>query len=423
MSDNGKPLRIIELQAENVKRLKAVRIRPDRTLVKIEGRNAQGKTSVLDAVAAALGGGKWNPEEPVRKGEKKASVKLDLGELQVERRWTAKGHTVLEVTANGARLATPQAILDKLVGDLTFDPLAFLRMKPKDQADVLRRLAGLDFTEIDKEHDRLYAERTIANRMAKEAQARVGEAPAEPASDEPISVAELAKEQELVVGNNRKVDEAEKALTDQREAVAERKLQLQEAEHQCQIIRNAIASFEEGERLAAEKLASMKRQDVSDLAMAITEAEKHNRLIEARENWKTRRAEAGRLAADAEELDDMVKNVDAEKERRLAAAKFPLDGLGIDVSGPTLNGVPFSQASSAEQLRTGVAIGLAEKTRARIILIRDGSLLDTENLDALNRIAEEFDAQVFLERVAEEASPSAVYIEDGEIVEPTHANT
>lgn len=83
-------MKIIELQAENVKRLRAVDITPDGTLQVIGGRNAQGKSSVLDAVWLALGGGKAAKETPlpIRDGQEKASVRLDLGDLIVTRSWT-----------------------------------------------------------------------------------------------------------------------------------------------------------------------------------------------------------------------------------------------------------------------------------------------------------------------------------------------
>jgi len=50
-------MKIVKLTAENVKRLRAVEITPDGNTVVISGRNGQGKTSVLDSIWFALGGG------------------------------------------------------------------------------------------------------------------------------------------------------------------------------------------------------------------------------------------------------------------------------------------------------------------------------------------------------------------------------
>lgn len=436
MSDENGTIRIICLEAENVKRLKAVRIKPDKTLVRIEGRNAQGKSSVLDAIAAALGGGKWNPDLPIRKGEKRASVKLDLGSLVVERRWTAAGNTFLEVTlSDGSPQKSPQAILDKLFGDLTFDPLEFVRMKPKDQADILKRLAGLDFADLEQERERLYAERTIANRNAKEAETRLGTSPPSNVPAKPIDVSELAKQNAAAVANNAEIERIENSIREAkvRDASECDRYQSRLARFNAEIARltnerdTDAANFNAASKVRADEIEAigkrhggMKRIDISGFAAGIANAETTNRTIREAAAYKERLADLKTKNQAANDLDDRIIRIDAEKDRRLNAAKFPLPGLSVDVNGPTLNGIPFSQASSAEQLRTSVAIGLAGKPKARIMLIRDGSLLDSDGMDSLHKIAEEYDAQVFVERVADSASPSAVYIEDGEIVEATN---
>jgi hypothetical protein len=165
----------------------------------------------------------------------------------------------------------------------------------------------------------------------------------------------------------------------------------------------------------------MKLVELADVRAELKTAEDHNEAIVAYEGYKARSVLADVASTYAQQLDSRIEAIDEEKAESLAAAKFPLEGLGIGVDGVTLDGIPFSQASSAQQLRTGVAIGLAGKPRCRVILIRDGSLLDDDNLQALHDIATEYDAQVFLERVSDTASPSAVFIEDGEIVEAAEA--
>ena len=93
-------MRIIELRAENIKRIKAVDIRPGKgAVVTVGGRNAQGKTSVLDAIAMAIGGEKLVPDKPVRSGAQKAFAEVDLGDYKVRRSFTAAGGTTLTVTA------------------------------------------------------------------------------------------------------------------------------------------------------------------------------------------------------------------------------------------------------------------------------------------------------------------------------------
>lgn len=140
-------MKIIELNAENIKRLTAVEIHPDETVQIIGGNNGQGKSSVLDAIWLALGGGaaKKSTARPIRDGEKKAKVTLDLGDLKVTRTWTSNDKSVLKVeSVNGAQFKSPQAMLDKLVGKFSFDPLAFTQLSAKEQRQQLINLVDLD---------------------------------------------------------------------------------------------------------------------------------------------------------------------------------------------------------------------------------------------------------------------------------------
>ena len=109
-----------------------------------------------------------------------------------------------------------------------------------------------------------------------------------------------------------------------------------------------------------------------------------------------------------------ISEIDERKRAELAAAEFPVAGLGFDDDGVLLNDLPFSQASSAEKLRVSVAMGLAMNPRLRVLLIRDGSLLDEESLGIIQEMAEKSDAQIWIERVGEGAE-CQVIIEDGSI--------
>lgn len=137
-------MKIVKLTAENVKKLRAVEITPAGEIVNITGRNGQGKTSVLDSIWWALAGTSHIQAKPIRKGETKARIRLDLGELIVERRFSDAGSTLFVENAEGARYSSPQKMLDALLGELSFDPLAFARMDGKKQFDELRRVVKLE---------------------------------------------------------------------------------------------------------------------------------------------------------------------------------------------------------------------------------------------------------------------------------------
>ena len=125
-------MKIVALQAENIKKLIAIEIRPDGNLVQITGKNGHGKTSVLDSIWWALAGAKHIQSVPIREGEDKARIMLDLGEIIVTRTFktSKKGEVPSAISvenAEGAKFGTPQTMLDNLLGQLSFDPLAFSR--------------------------------------------------------------------------------------------------------------------------------------------------------------------------------------------------------------------------------------------------------------------------------------------------------
>ncbi len=173
-------MRILRLQSENIKRLHAVDITPTGNIVEVSGSNGQGKTSILDSIFWALSGSGAVQAEPIRRGAEKATIKLDMGELIVTRTFRRqegeKFTTSLKVeNAEGASFKSPQSMLDALLSGLTFDPLEFSRMKPKEQFDMLRAFVpDVDFVNIDNLNRGDFERRTTANRRMEEARAAAG---------------------------------------------------------------------------------------------------------------------------------------------------------------------------------------------------------------------------------------------------------
>jgi len=206
-------MKIVALEAENVKHLKVVQIKPDGSLIVIGGDNAQGKTCVLDSIEYALNGAGSIPAKPIRNGQKKARVVLDLGDITVIRTFTDKGTNLIVKNKDGATFASPQAMLDKLVGALTFDPLEFSKMDAKKQANVLKQLVGLNFDKIDAQYKDLFDKRTVVNRNGKDLKAKLdGMTKHENVPDEEVSIDELGKQYSIAVQNNQAIDVMTKSL-------------------------------------------------------------------------------------------------------------------------------------------------------------------------------------------------------------------
>lgn len=383
-------MRITRLEAENFKRLKAVDITPDENTVVIAGRNAQGKSSVLDAIMAALAGRNGAKElvRPIRDGESKARVVVELDDLVVERKWTPSGSTVTVSPKGGnARLNSPQAVLDKLIGSLSFDPLAFAEAEPKKQVETLIDLIGREaFDRIAEERKAMYDNRTEMNREAKSLQARIdGLGDDVPQVGEPPVVDVQALSLEY--------------------GVAREKISLRE---RWERLRAEMDEIEERARTLPES------RDIEVVNDLLTNA---NTAADLRHRWEQRQDLVRRLEQVQEVAAKHTQGIevlDADKARLIAEAPLPVDGLGFDEDGVTYHGVPFVQSSAAERLKVSVGMAMALNPELRVICIRDASLLDDDSKRALMALAQEHDFQIWYEIVGN-GGEIGVVIEDGQV--------
>jgi predicted AAA+ superfamily ATPase len=386
-------VRITRFEAENFKRLKVVEIDPDDNTVVLGGRNAQGKSSVLDAIMAALAGkaGAKELTRPIRDGEKKARVVVELDDIRVERKWTPSGSTLTVGPKDGAaKFTSPQAVLDKLIGALAFDPLEFALAPDKAQVERLIDIVGREeFDEIAAERKDAYDIRTENNREVKSVKARI-EGLGDVVETERVDMAALMAE----IGHaNRKA-----ALTTRWQDLTE------------EIERLTAARSE----VEAEGLAIPETRDLEVLQVELEQADQTNQAAQAwtaAENLRSVLAGVEQTVADCTAK---IEALDMQKTALIEAAALPVEGLAFDEDGVTYHGVPFRQASAAERLRVSVGIAMAMNPDLRVICIRDASLLDDDSRAALVAMAKEHDYQIWYEVVGDPGSVGVV-LEDGEI--------
>lgn len=431
--EDGKVYRVVRLVAENYKRLKAADVTPGRNAVLVNGKNRAGKSSLLDAIAAALGGKRQAAEVPIRKGAEDAQIMCVLGdtkgELLVKRTFTADGKTQLEITsAEGYKAPTPQAILDSLYNSLTFDPLAFVRMDEKAQVETLRKLVGLDFTDLDQRRKSLYDERAACNKEAKAKAAQAaGIVVPEGTPDVPVSVADLMTEQKRRQEHNRKnqverdrlkgfavnverandaIARADKEIKRCEDALAAAKRQREEADTAlntanlaCQAQQHTIDVLEDA--------------DVDEVQNQIVSAQAVNANVDKAKRREILGIEQEAAELRSQQLTEEIEAVDADKANQLASVKWPIDGLSFGESGVLYKGLPFSQASGAESVSVSFAIAGAMNPGIKICLVRDASLLDDDEMKVVQELAEKFDMQVWLEVVGDGDGQCGILIEDG----------
>lgn len=404
--------KIVSLTAENFKRLKAVHIEPDGNVVVISGRNAQGKSSVLDSIWAALAGaaGAKNLDRPIRDGEKHAEVTVELDDLTVTRRWTERGSTLTVTSKDGQRQAKPQQVLDALIGKLAFDPLAFATAKPADQRTMLLDVVGLTdaVAELERQRKGVYDARTDVNRDVKRLQAQVQAAPLQPLPagvTGPVDIEQVAQQLQESLSAKSRLESLTSRLDSVDREIAETQRRLQ----QLQTERGSIV--EEGRSLSGTGL----QESVDQLQRRLREAENINAAVRANEGRAALAESLAQAQAKSEHFTANIEEIDASKAALLAGAALPVVGLGVDEEGITLNGVPFTQASAAERLKVSVAMAMAMNPSVRVICIRDAALLDSNSMASLARFAAARDFQIWVERVDPQQGVGVV-IEDGEVV-------
>jgi hypothetical protein len=464
----AKSFRIVNLRASNFKKIKAIDITPTEDVVRITGPNGSGKTSVLDSIWAALGGTKARPSKPIRDGADQAVIDIDCGEYRILRLFTKdekQPPIIVRPKDGGASglpgrpIRSPQDLLDKLVGDLSFDPLAFSRMAPKSQYEELRRVANLgpEIDQLDALNQVDYEARTRLNRMAKEAQveAEAIDVPDDLPGDR-LNVAELAESMEKAIAHNESIERRRlgrathaerlkdlriraakvrsdldgelqviRARADARVAELEKEIESVKREADAALALAAARSKSEVAVLTASADDIQTKLDTADplpapidilqFKDAIANAQVVNSGIDAREQRAVKLSQAKQYRKESDALTKAMEDRQLAKQQAIAAAHMPVPGLSIEDGAVTLNGIPFDQASSAEQLRVSVAIAMAANPALRILRIKDGSLLDSQSMAIVKEMAGQNDFQVWIESV-DESGGIGIVLEDGSVV-------
>lgn len=414
---------IISLQIENIKKIKAVTIRPNGGFVEITGRNGQGKSTVLDSIWWALKGKDNIQTAPIRNGQDKGSIKLEVGGYLIERTFRRNqvgGDYTTKITVttkDHATMKSPQAVLDGFTGMLGFDPLAFMRQTPREQYDTLRGLCKLevDVEELDRQYKDLFAQRTDVNRDVKAAQMRLDSMTLpENAPTERVDVSALV---EKVNEINRKNSEIAQRQRLRQTLLADNVRRGEEAAKLQARLATINRENEQADtqiRELTNYLHENKTQDATAYTDKIKQAEQINSVMDLRERRNFEEKALHTAQTHADQLTAQMKELQERKKAAIEAAKLPVSGLEFGEGELLLNGVPLAQLSAAEQLKLSMDISMAENPQLKVVLLKDASLLDNESMEYIRARAEKEGYQVWAERVASDGAVGFT-IENGEL--------
>lgn len=439
-------MRIINLQVKNVKKIEAVDITPKGNAVVISGKNGNGKSSLMDSIAMALGGKRLIPSKPVREGQKTASIDVDLGEFIVSRRWHRPEQSYLTVTSkDGAEYKNPQTILNKIIGDLSFDPSAFVNMEPSKRLGLLKKITKLDFDGLDSEYKENFEKRTVVKRDFLQLQNRLDTEFNEIEAIEVSGTIEDANgELEQAIQSNGRIVGAQKLINNYRDDYKDQKDELSALRANVDLLTRRL---ENGIR----ELHRKHDEDQRDLSSEIAKGQGQLQEIEEKANGNKELAEQAQLDLkpiyekiqniqkaeiikdqlalkekvkgthrtvhkEVLALDSRLKEIKEIKDKMISGAEMPIKGLEFGDGEVLFNGIPFQQLSTSEQMRVSMAIAIALNPRVRVITIENGSLLDSDAMKQIIKIAEEKDLQIWLERVSDSPDGSSIFIEEGKVL-------
>lgn len=402
-------VKITSFEAENVKRVKAVTIIPAADgLTVIGGRNAQGKTSVLDAIAWALGGDKFRPGHPQRDGSvlpPRLRVLLSNG-LVVERRGK---NSELYVTDPSGRKAG-QTLLNSFVEQLALDLPKFMAASGREKAQTLLRIIGLgeQVEELERRGKSLYNERLALGRIADQKAKFAKEMTFFPGMpEEPLSAAELIAQQQDILARNGENQRKRQRRDELKRTLDTAEAQLAELTRRCEQLR-------EDYRIASTDAADLLDQSTAELEENIRTIEQTNAKVRANLDKARAEADAQKLADEYAALTAQIEDVQREKLALLNGADMPLPGLSVTDGELTYNGQPWDCMSSSEQLIAATSIVRRLNPECGFVLLDRLEAMDTDTLAAFGRWLEGEGLQAIATRVST-GGECQIIIENGEV--------
>lgn len=418
-------MKINSLEIENVKRIKAVKLKPSQNgLTVIGGNNGQGKTSVLDSILWALGGNSFRPSMAQREGSvipPNIRIVMNNG-LVVERKGK---NSDLKVTDPSGRKGGQQ-LLNEFVEELALNLPKFLNASNKDKAQTLLRIIGVGdkLAEIEDMEKQIYNERTMVGRIADQKKKYADEQPYYPGvPSTPVSPLDLIREQQEILAKNgenqrkrdhatemeRKAELAEKELSIAYAAVAE-------AEKRLNAAKEAYNKACEDKDIAFADAAELQDESTAELEASIANIDEINRKVRANLDKEKAEEDSKGYANQYNALTAQLEEARNAKTALLKNADLPLPDLSVSDGELTYKGQKWDNMSSAEQLKVSAAIVRRLNPECGFVLLDKLEQMDVNTMKEFGEWLEHEGLQAIATRVST-GDECSIIIEDGEVVE------
>lgn len=408
------PVKIDRFEIENVKRVKAVSLEPSPTgLTIVGGKNNQGKTSVLDAIAWALGGDRFKPSKPTREGSATApSLHIELSNgLVVERKGANSSLKVIDPKGSKGG----QQLLNDFVEALALDLPKFMQATSKEKASTLLKVIGVgdELYALQDEESRLYNQRHTIGQIAEQKKAAVEEATWHPeAPTEPVSASELINRQQELLAKNGENQRKREQVEDIQRLYDHKTIELNETRDRVKQLEEEQLALYRDMEIAEKTAEQLQDESTEELEASIAAVDEINAKVRANQARSLLEDEATTYQSQYDALTADIVTVRAKKLALLDGADLPLDGLSVEDGDLTYNGHAWDAMSSSEQLKVATAIIRKLNPECGFVLMDKLEQMDTDTLAEFGTWLEAEGLQVIATRVS--TGPECeIVIEDG----------
>ena len=410
-------MKITSFEAENVKRIKAVQLTPtENGLTVIGGRNNQGKTSVLDAIAWALGGNRLKPSNAHRDGsvmDPEIKIQLSNG-LVVERKGKNSELKITDPTGKKAG----QSILDSLIGEMALNIPKFMDLNSKDKARRMLQIAGVDdqLAAIDKEKAEVASERLYVGRQARTAEENLTNMQRFPDSGTELwSASQLIEQQQAILMKNAENGRKRAALQENENRLNQLNAQIQQAESQLAQLKSGRLQLMTDIEIGRKNALDLYDESTDELEKNINMVDLHNQQVRDNLAFESEKKKAEELRAKFKELNAKALELDQSRLSLLQNANLPLEGLSVDETGELIyKGQKWDGMSSSDQMRVSTAICQAMNPQCGFVLLDKLEQMDQQTMNEFGQWLETQGLQAIATRVST-GDECSVIIEDGRV--------
>ena len=402
-------VKISEFQIENVKRIRAVEMTPtENGLTIIGGGNNQGKTSVLDSIAWALGGDRFKPSQAMREGSHASpflKIKLSNG-IVVER--AGKNSALKVIDPNGNKGG--QLLLNEFVESFALNLPKFMEANAKEKANTLLQIIGVGdkLYELEKAETETYNKRHAVGQIAERKKKYAEELPFySGVPEEPISASELISQQQEILLQNAENQK-------KRENLAGLQTRRSQLEEQLERLQAELTQVQQDLVIAETDALDLHDRSTEELEKNIREIDDINVKVRSNASRKQAQIEAEEVQAEYGALTKEIEQIRSDKKALLEGANLPLPELSVDQGEIIYKGQKWDNMSGSEQLRVATAIVRAINPNCGFVLVDKLEQMDTKTLTEFGTWLEAEGLQVIATRVST-GDECSVIIEDGYI--------